>query len=127
MSDIFPKNGLTAHSLHLFAVYFFPLGIAGRGSSSRIFVVISIAAAAICICCIVPLLWDSSVDTPTHRPVLVEVDAEKTPQKNPYCSIFTDSDDCDQQVESEASKYWSPDEIREKLWNTMKALAEVNF
>ncbi len=99
----------------------------GRNSSHRIVLVVSAAAAVICFCLAIPMIWDSQIKITNNRESLVEVDAEKTPNNNPYCSVFTDSGDCDQQAESEASKYWSPDEIREKLWNTMKALAEVQY
>ena len=93
-----------------------------RRPLSRAAVVVS-AACLLCFCCLAIVFSDGN--TKLQRDFLTEVNAESTPSENPYCSVFSDSADCNQQAESDASKYWTSAEIREKLWSAMKALAEV--
>ena len=53
------------------------------------------------------------------------VDAEKTPARNPYCSVFADPSECEKQMQDGIYKTWSEDQVRQELWKTMKALAEL--
>ena len=61
----------------------------------------------------------------TRSNALTEVYADMTPTSSPFCTVFADAPDCDLQAESDASKYWTSAQVREKLWSAMKALAEV--
>ena len=93
-----------------------------RRSIAR-FCIVLIASASLC-CLIIQMLKEEGS---SKESALTEINAELTPASNPFCSVFSDSDDCDQQAEGEASKYWTSSDIRDKLWSTMKALAEVKF
>jgi hypothetical protein len=55
------------------------------------------------------------------------VDAEKEPERNPYCSVFADPTECERQMQDGIYKTWSEDEVRQELWKTMKALAELEL
>ncbi len=55
------------------------------------------------------------------------IDAEKSPQQNPYCSVFADPSECEKQMQDGMYKTWSEDEVRQELWKTMKALAELEL
>jgi len=55
------------------------------------------------------------------------IDAEKTPHQNPYCSVFADPSECEKQMQDGMYKTWSEDEVRQELWKTMKALAELEL
>jgi hypothetical protein len=55
------------------------------------------------------------------------IDAEKEPERNPYCSVFADPTECERQMQDGIYKTWSEDEVRQELWKTMKALAELEL
>jgi hypothetical protein len=55
------------------------------------------------------------------------IDAEKTPHQNPYCSVFADPSECEKQMQDGMYKTWSEDEVRQELWKTMKAMAELEL
>lgn len=44
-----------------------------------------------------------------------------------YCSVFSDPAECEKQRSDGVHKYWTPAEIREELWKTMKGLAELEL
>ena len=102
----------------------YPLMPAGHSKRSFGRTVVVLAAAFV-LCCGCLLIVFSDGNNSFQHESLIEVNAESTPSENPYCSVFSDSADCNQQAESDASKYWTSAEIREKLWSAMKALAEV--
>jgi len=62
---------------------------------------------------------------PEDEPDLI--DAEKEPHQNPYCSVFADPSECQKQMQDGIYKTWSEDEVRQELWKTMKALAELEL
>ena len=55
------------------------------------------------------------------------VDSEKAPENNPYCSVFADPSECEKQMLDGVYRTWSPTEVRQELWTTMKALAELEL
>eukprot|EP00286_Rhodomonas_abbreviata_P000936 CAMPEP_0181288560 /NCGR_PEP_ID=MMETSP1101-20121128/399_1 /TAXON_ID=46948 /ORGANISM="Rhodomonas abbreviata, Strain Caron Lab Isolate" /LENGTH=2254 /DNA_ID=CAMNT_0023392693 /DNA_START=96 /DNA_END=6861 /DNA_ORIENTATION=+ len=55
------------------------------------------------------------------------VNAERTPAKDTYCSVFSDPAECDQQRGEGQYRYWNAEQVKTELWKTMKALAELEL
>ena len=55
------------------------------------------------------------------------VDSEKAPENNPYCSVFADPSECEKQMLDGVYRTWTPTEVRQELWTTMKALAYLEM
>ena len=55
----------------------------------------------------------------------LDFNADLTPASNTYCSVFSDSEECEQQKEESEHKYWTSAQVRKELWDTMKGLAEL--
>ena len=62
---------------------------------------------------------------PEDEPDLIDAEAE--PHRNPYCSVFADPADCEKEMQDGVYKTWNEDDVRQELWRTMKALAELEL
>lgn len=93
----------------------------------------SIALVVAALCLVASSQWGDMMgkgvvlgaDSPEDEPDLI--DAEKEPAQNPYCSVFADPSECEKQMQDGIYKTWSEDEVRQELWKTMKAMAELEL
>ena len=71
------------------------------------------------------MLGTESNRSPKHTVLVASPPATTpTPGVSVYCSTFQDPAECEEQRSIQA-KYWTIQEVREQLWGTMEALAEL--